>query len=124
MEEILILFSRKIQEFVKNIIKKVFLALNWLKDFIKTKLRERSVKYAFVDTEVVVSEGLDKIIKGSKEYTEEEFENISKLPSFMGGYVNEETGEIFDCQGIQADEVDNDIKQFMKKEEGIVVFEG
>ena len=102
----------------------VLMCAKWLKNYISEKLRQKkNHKVAFADTREIVDEYLKEKAEDADEISLDELERMCEKTPFVAAYVNEETGEIFDYEGIKADKVDSSFKAKMKQQAGMLIFE-
>lgn len=104
-----------------------FLSLKWLKNKIKDRIiAHRKHKVVFADTRELVDDYLKEQVGSKESISMDDLEALCDKSPFVIADYDVESDELMDWEGIksESDGIDVKIKNKVKEERGILVFEG
>lgn len=98
------------------------MGIKWLKNYVLKKLMNRkNHKVAFADTREIVDEYIAKKVDDADEISMDDLEKMCAKTPYVAAVVDDESGEITDYEGVQANETDANFKAKMKQQNGMVI---
>lgn len=95
----------------------------WLKEYVEKKLKNREKhKVAFADTKEVVDDYIKSKAANSAEISMEDLERMCEETPYVAAVVDED-GEISEYEGFTSSEYNENFKDRMKQQKGMVVLE-